>query len=144
MGNSSNVDITLADINTKLNDIISGIPDIIQKTSLIKIPHTQIKNIVYTVASGSGEWSKQNNSIKYTAEVAGVYRFSVFGGVDFRISTRYLARHSTDIFSGTVSVTINKGTEEEFILDPADKTITGANYWWCLEFVAERTLLPIT
>jgi hypothetical protein len=35
-GKPSNVDITLADINTKLNDIINGIPDIIQKTSMIK------------------------------------------------------------------------------------------------------------
>ncbi|KAK3579928.1 hypothetical protein CHS0354_014039 [Potamilus streckersoni] len=68
-GNPSNVDITLANINTKLNDIISGIPNIVEKTNMIKIPHKQIKNIVYTVASGSSTWTRQNNSIKYTAEV---------------------------------------------------------------------------
>jgi hypothetical protein len=136
-GDPLNVDIKLADINTKLNDIISGIPNIIQKTDLIKIPHKQIKNVVYTIASGSGTWTPQNNTIRHTAEVTGVYRLSVFSGAKFSIFTRYLWRHSTDVFSGTVSIVLNKDAEETFILDPFDKNLTSASYRWCLEFVAE-------
>jgi hypothetical protein len=48
------INAKLADINTKIADINSGIPSIVEKISLVKILHQQIKNIVYTIASGSG------------------------------------------------------------------------------------------
>ncbi len=142
-GEPSNIDITLADINTKLNDALSKIPDIIEKTNLIKVPHQQIKNIVYTVASGQAKWTLQTNSIKHTAEVTGVYRLSVFSPAKFSIFTKYLWRHSSDAFSETVSIVLDKDTEEEFILEPSDKKLTATLYWWCLEFVAETPQLII-
>ncbi len=102
-GSQPNVDITLADINTKLNDIITGIPDIIQKTSMVKIPHKQIKHIVYTVESGFERWTLQNNSIKHIAEVTGVYRLSVFSGAKFRIIiTPPSWHHSTDVLWSSI------------------------------------------
>ncbi len=136
-GSPPSVDITLNNINTKLNDIISGIPSIVEKTSMIKIPHKQIKNIVYTVASGMSTWSPQNNTLKHTAEVTGVYRLSVFSSAKFNIFTLFPWRHSTDNFSGTVSIVLNKDVEETFMLAADDTKLTAASYWYCLEFVAE-------
>ncbi|KAK3593146.1 hypothetical protein CHS0354_039629 [Potamilus streckersoni] len=80
-GSPPNVDIKLTDINTKRKDIISGIPDIVQNTSLIKIPHKQIINIVCVIGSGAATWTQRNKSIKHTAEVADIYRLSVFSVV---------------------------------------------------------------
>jgi len=61
----------------------------------------------------------------------------VFSAAKFSIFTTYLWRHSTDIFSGTVSIVLNKDTEETFMLVADDKKLTAATYWWCIEFVAE-------
>jgi hypothetical protein len=128
------INTKLIDINTRIADIISGIPDIIQKTSLVKIPHQQIKNIVYTIASGSEVWTPENKTIKHTAEVAGVYRMSVLSGADFRVFTTF---PSTDNFSRTVSVVLGIGSEETFTLESSDRSLASANYWWCLEFVTQ-------
>jgi hypothetical protein len=142
-GNPSNVNITLAnintelnDINTKLNDIISGIPNIVKLTSMIKIPHKQIKNIVYTVASGYSGWTSQNKSIKYIVEVTGMYRLSVFSTAKFKIITTSWRHSYDDDLSGILSVILNKDSEEEFVLEPTDKNFIGP-YRWCLEFVAD-------
>ncbi len=135
-GKPPTVDIKLADINTKINDIISGIPDIVQKTNLIKIPHQQIKNIVYVVASGSGIWTPENKTIKYTAEVAGVYRLSVLSAVDFRVFTTF---PSTGHFNKIITVALRKDSDEIFTLEPPDQSLASANYRWCLEFVAQLT-----
>ncbi len=132
-GNPSNVDITLANINTKLNDIISGIPDIVQKTSLIKIPHKQIRNIVYTVTSGVGMWTPENNTIKHTAEITGIYKMSVISVADFRIST---TNPSTGNSFKTISVLLDKDSEVTFTLESSSRNLPQA-YWWCLEFVAQ-------
>jgi hypothetical protein len=140
-GTPPTVIINLADINTRLNDIISGIPDIIQKTNLVKIPHGRANNIVYVVSSGKATWSQQNNTLKHTAEVTGVYRLSVFSSAKFSIFTTFPWRHSTDEFSGTVSIVLNKDTEETFMLVAFDKKLTAASYWWCIEFVAETPQL---
>jgi hypothetical protein len=135
-GSPPTVDIKLVDINTKLTDIISGIPDIIQKTSLINIPHKQIINIVYVVGSGSGTWTQQNKTIKHTAEVAGMYRLSVFSGVEFNIlTTSPLANKLTR----TVSVMLDKDSEETFTLESSDRSLYSVNYWWCLEFVTKSS-----
>jgi hypothetical protein len=118
----------------KLNDIISGIPDIIEKTNLIKIPHKQIINTVYVVSSGSATWTQRNKTIKHTAEVAGVYRLSVFSGVEFNIIT---TSPLTKNFSKTVSVMLDNDSEETFTLESSDRSMASANYWWCLEFVTK-------
>ncbi len=136
-GTPPTVIINLADINTRLNDIMSGIPNIIKNTDLIKIPHKQIKNIVYTVSSGKATWSQQNNTLKHTAEVTGVYRLSLFSSAKFSIFTTFPWRYSTDDFSGTVSIVLNKDIEETFKLIADNKKLTTATYWWCIEFVAE-------
>ncbi len=133
-GSPPTVDIKLVDINTKLNDIISGIPDIIEKTNLIKIPHKQIINIVYVVSSGSATWTQQNKTIKHTAEVAGIYRLSVFSGVEFNILTTSPLANK---LSKTVSVMLDKDSEETFTLESSDRSLSSANYWWCLEFVTK-------
>ena len=118
----------------KIADINSGIPKIVEKMSMIEIPHQQIKNIVYTIVSGSGVWTPENKTIKYTAEVAGVYRMSVLSSVDFRVFTTF---PSTDNFSRTVSVVLGIDSEVTFTLESSDKHMASANYWWCLEFVTQ-------
>jgi hypothetical protein len=136
-GTPPTVDIKLADINARLNDITSGIPDIVLKTNLVKIPHGRANNIVYTVSSGKATWSQQNNTLKHTAEVTGVYRLSVFSSAKFSIFTTFPWRYSTDEFSGIVSIVLNKDAEETFMLIADDRKLTAATYWWCIEFVAE-------
>ncbi len=121
-GNPSNVDITLANINTKLNDIIS------------RIPHKQIRNIVYTVTSGVGMWTPENNTIKYTAEITGIYRMSVLSNANFKIST---TSTSTGDFFKTISVLLDKDSEEIFTLELLSRGLSHVKYWWCLEFVAQ-------
>ncbi|KAL3874210.1 hypothetical protein ACJMK2_037255 [Sinanodonta woodiana] len=111
---------------TKLSDI---------KTSIDTFRETQ-EDIV-------GDTRNINNKIdlleKY--QVIGVYRLSVFGAAKFEIFTTYPWRHSTDRFSGTVSVILNSGDEENFILVAFDETLTAATIRWCLEFVAETPRL---
>ncbi len=124
-GSPPNVDIKLTDINTKLNDIIGGIPDIIQKTNLIKIPHNQIRNIVYTVAYGFGSWTPENSTIKYTAEITGIYRMSVLSIADFRIST---TNPSTENSFKTISVLLDKDSEGTFTLASSSRNLPQA-YW---------------
>jgi hypothetical protein len=120
-GNPSNVDITLANIN--------------KKTNLIKIPHNQIKNIVYTVTSGVGMWTPENNTIKHTAEITGIYKMSVLSVADFRIST---TNPSTGNSFKTISVLLDKDSEVTFTLASSSRNLPQA-YWWCLEFVAQLT-----
>ena len=146
-------DTKLSDIKTSIDtfkktqeDILGDTRNIINKIDLLekyqgKILHKRINNVVYTISSGLTTWSRQNNSIKHTAEVTGVYRLSVFGAAKFEIFTTYPWRHSTDRFSGTVSVILNSGDEEIFILVAFDETLTAATIRWCLEFVAETPRL---
>jgi hypothetical protein len=49
--------------------------------------------------------------------------------------------HSTDNFSGTVSLVLNKDAEETSLLEASDTKLTAASYWWCMEFVAETPQL---
>ncbi|KAL3858124.1 hypothetical protein ACJMK2_012735 [Sinanodonta woodiana] len=143
----------LSDIKTSIDtfretqdDIVGDTRNIINKIDLLekyqgKILRKRINNVVYTISSGLTTWSQQNNSIKHTAQVTGVFRLSVFGAEKFEIFTTYPWRHSTDRFSGTVSVILNSGDEEIFILVAFDETLTAATIRWCLEFVAETPRL---
>ncbi len=107
---------------------------LLKKTNLIKIPHKQIINILYIVGSGSATWTQQNKTIKHTAEIAGIYRLSVFSGVEFRILTTSPLANK---LPKTVSVMLDKDTEETFTLESSDIRLASSNYWWCLEFVTK-------
>ncbi len=102
-----------------------------------------MKNIVYPVVSEKATWSQQNNTLKHIAEVTGVYRLSLFSSGKFSIFTTFPWRHSTDDFSGIVSILLNKYIEETFMLIADDKKLTAVTYWWCIEFVADTPELVI-
>ncbi len=70
--------------------------------------------MLYTVASGKNLWTQENNTLKHTAEVTGVYRMSVLSVANFKISTTSI---STGDFSKTVSVFLDKDSEETFTLE---------------------------
>jgi hypothetical protein len=130
-GSPPTVNISLIDINTKINDIINGIPDFVKKTNLIKIPHGRANNIVYAVISGSSTWTPQNNTLEYTAEVTGFYRLSVYGS-EITAATSL----SPSVYHNPLFVMLTKDIKETFTLISTE--IPPRRYWWSLEFVAEK------
>ncbi len=93
---------------------------------------------MYVVGSGSATWTQEIKTIKHTAEVAGIYRLSVFSGVEFKILTTSPLANK---LSKTVYVMLDKDSEETFTLETSDRSLASSNYWWCLEFVTKAPIL---
>ncbi|KAL3854827.1 hypothetical protein ACJMK2_014070 [Sinanodonta woodiana] len=93
-------------VDTKVSDIKTSI-DTIKKTQEDIVGDT--RNIINKI------------DLLEKHQVTGVYILYVFSSTKFEIFTTYPWRHSTDKFTGTVSVILNRGGEKIFVQVASDK-----------------------
>jgi hypothetical protein len=103
-----------------------------ERLDKVKIPHTQLSNIVYTRKSGTFEWTPTNNVILIQSTVKGIHRLTLVSQIQFNILS--LGSSGTN---NMISTLIDKDATVQFTITPTDPSIQNASLMWYVEFVAE-------
>ena len=88
--------------------------------------------MIYTILSGSLDWTPKQNIIDVSVSVKGVYRLTIVSLKQFNISSS-----SSRGVNNVISTIIDAGTYERFVITSTDANLDKASFTWYLEFVAE-------
>ena len=105
------IDRQLGVINTDVTTIKDDLRRIKLQVEKVKIPHERFNNIVYTLRSGSFEWTPTNNILYINAAVNGIYRLTLVSRSQFNISSL-----SSSGINNMISTIIGKDATEPFTI----------------------------
>ncbi len=123
----------IINIKKSIEDITKFKTDNLPVLEKIKIPHEKnIKNITYTIISGSLDWTPKINIVDVSISIRGVYRLTIVSPNQFNISSS-----SSKGINNVISTIIDAGTYERFTITSTDANLDKTSFTWYLEFVAK-------
>ncbi len=123
----------ISNIKKSIEDITKFKTDNLPLLEKIKIPHEKnIKNITYTILSGSLDWTPKINIVDVSISIRGVYRLTIVSPNQFNISSS-----SSKGINNVISTIIDAGTYERFTITSTDANLDKTSFTCYLEFVAK-------